>query len=243
METLTPRQIQILKVLVEEYIETAEPVGSETLERKYSLGVSPATIRNEMAALTAAGYFKQPHTSAGRVPASLALKFYVDQLMEEKKLSIAEEVEARDCISQGKDLDSLMDEATRALAQATHTLVVGAIEGDNHIWHAGHANILEMPEFYNIDVASHVLSLLDEVRRLHELLFQRLGAEAQIGIIFGDELGWPYFEPISVVATKFKAKERIGSLGVIGPARLRFGNIIPRVRYFGDLISQITSAW
>ncbi|MBI4032954.1 MAG: hypothetical protein HY377_00320, partial [Candidatus Blackburnbacteria bacterium] len=64
---MTPRQIQILKSIVEEYTQTAEAVGSDVLEKKYSLGVSPATIRNEMAALTAGGYLKQPHTSAGRI--------------------------------------------------------------------------------------------------------------------------------------------------------------------------------
>lgn len=241
---LTPRQIQILKVLVEEYIDTAEAVGSETLEKKYSLGVSPATVRNEMAALTSLGYLKQTHTSAGRVPTSRALKFYVDQLMEEKKLSVAEEVEARERVLEAKeDLDSLLSEATKALAESTHQLAVAAIKGDEHTWHAGYANILEMPEFYNIDVTAHVLSLLDEVRKLHEILFERLTGEEPIGIIFGEELGWPYFEPISVIATRFKARDKQGSLGVIGPSRLRFGVVIPTVRYFGDLISQITREW
>lgn len=242
-EVLAPRQIQILKALVEEYTETAEPVGSETLEKKYNLGVSPATIRNEMAALTHTGYLKQPHTSAGRIPTPRALKFYVDQLMEEKKMSVAEEVQAKERISQGRDLDSLMSEATRALAEATHSLSVGAIEGEEHAWHAGYANILEMPEFYNIDVTAHVLSLLEEVKRLHELLFERLPGGEPIGIVFGEELGWPYFEPVSVVATRFKTKNKQGSLGVIGPNRLRFSVVIPTVRYFGDLVSRITKSW
>lgn len=65
---LTARQTQILKALIDEYISTAQAVGSEPLDKKYNLGVSPATIRNEMVALTHAGYLKQLHTSAGRVP-------------------------------------------------------------------------------------------------------------------------------------------------------------------------------
>ena len=72
---LTARQTQILKCIIDEYIETAEAVGSEALEKKYSLGVSPATIRNEMASLTKLGFLRQLHTSAGRVPSPKAMKF------------------------------------------------------------------------------------------------------------------------------------------------------------------------
>src|SRR5258706_4787285 len=91
MHELTQRQVQILKSLIEEYIETAEPVGSETLEKKHNLSASPATIRNEMVRLTDLGYLKKPHVSAGRVPTPTGMKFYVNQLMKEKELSTAEE--------------------------------------------------------------------------------------------------------------------------------------------------------
>ena len=65
---LTDRQKSLLRAVIEKYIETAEPVGSETVEKEAKLGVSPATIRNEMVRLTSLGYLKQPHTSAGRIP-------------------------------------------------------------------------------------------------------------------------------------------------------------------------------
>src|SRR5258708_6464339 len=92
MHDLTQRQIDILKSLIEEYIETANPVGSETLEKKHSVSASPATIRNEMVRLTELGYLQKPHTSAGRIPTAMGMKFYVTQLMKEKELSVAEEV-------------------------------------------------------------------------------------------------------------------------------------------------------
>src|SRR5438309_11217045 len=96
MHDLTQRQIDILKSLIEEYITTADPVGSETLEKKYSLSASPATIRNEMVRLTELGYLKKPHTSAGRIPTPQGMKFYVTQLMREKELSVAEEVAVKE---------------------------------------------------------------------------------------------------------------------------------------------------
>src|SRR3990170_873926 len=119
-DSLTARQTQILKALIDEYIETAEPVGSEALDKKYSLGISPATIRNEMVDLTNLKYLKQPHTSAGRIPTPLAMKFYIDQLMEEKQMSLVDEVKAKEEVWGSRDdIDELMNEATHALASRT----------------------------------------------------------------------------------------------------------------------------
>ncbi len=77
---LTDRQKKILQIIIEDYIESAEPVGSRTIARKYDLGISPATIRNEMSDLEMLGYLEQPHTSAGRIPSALAYRLYVDSL-------------------------------------------------------------------------------------------------------------------------------------------------------------------
>lgn len=81
------RKKKILEAIIKSYIETAEPVGSRTIARKYDLGVSPATIRNEMADLEELGLIEQPHTSAGRVPSDYGYRYYVDCLMEEYQLS------------------------------------------------------------------------------------------------------------------------------------------------------------
>ena len=114
MAELTDRQIKILKSIIEEYMESANAVGSEQLEKKYELGVSPATIRNEMVALVEMGYLHQPHASAGRAPTKEAFKFYVDQLMEEKKLSVADEVAAKEKVWDFRfDFDKLISQATK----------------------------------------------------------------------------------------------------------------------------------
>lgn len=242
MDELTPRQIQILKCIVEEYTETGEPVGSDVLEKKHNIGVSPATIRNEMVILTTTGYLRQPHTSAGRIPTPKSIKLYVNQLMEEKKLSVAEEVAAKEQVGGAKDdFDKLMHETTKALAHSTHSLAVAATE-DGDVWHAGYANILGVPEFYNIDVTSEVLSLLEESRRLRELFFERALWHDPVEILFGEELGWPNFETVGIVACQFASPHGRGSLGVIGPARFNYPAIIPIVRYFSDLVSEATKS-
>ena len=84
---LNDRKKKILQLIIEDYISTAEPVGSRTIARKYDLGLSPATIRNEMSDLELLGYLEQPHTSAGRVPSAQAYRLYVDSLVEPDALT------------------------------------------------------------------------------------------------------------------------------------------------------------
>lgn len=86
------RKIKILQVIINDYITTGEPVGSRTIAKKYDLGISSATIRNEMSDLEELGYLEQPHTSAGRIPSSKGYRLYVDKLMEHQKLSLEEQL-------------------------------------------------------------------------------------------------------------------------------------------------------
>jgi len=240
IDDLSDRQTQILKAVIEEYIEDAKPVGSEVLERKYALGVSPATIRNEMVRLTEKGYLKQPFISAGRAPTSKGLRFYVDRLMKEKELSVTEEVAAKEKVWDMRfDPDELMREAVVALAERTKTLAVGGIEGE-HVWHAGEGNVLRFQEFYNIDVTHSVLTMLDEMDRINQLFFE--GERTPLSVIFGEELGWNYFEPVSMVVGRFATREgRAGCLGVIGPARLNFARIVPNVRLFSQVVNDLVN--
>jgi len=239
MTELTERQKQILKLIIEEYMETGQPVGSEALEKKYEIGVSPATIRNEMVKLTQAGYLKQPHTSAGRTPTAAAFKFYVAELMEEKKLSVADEVAAKEEVWDARfNFDRLLKAATKALAERTQALAVAATKSGD-VYHAGYANILEMPEFYDIDVTKTILSMLDETQTLLDL-FEKSFGEEPVHLLLGEELGYQFLEPCGVVFTHFEAgPKRSGSLGVIGPSRLYYPRIIPLVRYFGGLVEEL----
>lgn len=237
---LTARQTQILKALIDEYIETADAVGSENLDKKYNLGVSPATIRNEMVALTKAGYLKQLHTSAGRIPTPMGMKFYINQLMEEKAMSLADEVKVKEEVWDVRaDLDNLLQEATHALAERTKSLAVAATD-EGKVWHAGYANIFNSPEFADLALCSSLFSFLEEASRIHELFFERPLSGSPIDIFFGEELGWPELTPIGVVSTHFSAKGKNGVLSVIGPVRLAYPTIIPALRYFRGLIEEVT---
>jgi heat-inducible transcriptional repressor len=239
---LTDRQKQILQAIVKEYTETGTPVGSAILDKKYSLGVSPATIRNEMVKLSNEGYLDKPHSSAGRVPTAMAFRLYIKELMKEKELSVAEEVAVKERAWHHRfEPDKLLKETTKVLAEKTKALAVAATKEGN-IYHSGYANILDIPEFYDIDVTKTVLSLLDEINEIQKL-FTKSFDDEPVHVLIGDEIGVEMLSPCSLVFADFEAGPKLkGSLGVIGPCRFDFSYIIPVVRYFAALLEEVGRA-
>lgn len=238
MNSLTARQTQILKALIDEYIDTAEPVGSNQLEKKYNLGVSPATIRNEMNLLTKSGFLKQPHTSAGRIPTSGAMKFYVDQLMEEKQMSLADEVKAKEEVwDERENFDKFINEMTRSLASRTGGMAI-TVTNDGTVWQAGHANIFSFPEFENISACASLFGFMDEDERLIDLFFNRFPIETPFDVLFTEDLGFRNM-PVGIVAAHFNAKGRNGALGVVGPVRQSYANLVPVIRYYRSMLEEV----
>ena len=114
---LTDRKKHILKVVVEDYIQTAEPVGSKTIAAEMGGSVSSATIRNELADLVELGYLEQPHTSAGRVPSPKGYRLYVNELMEQQRLSLAETEKINQSLQMKmEELDHILSQAGRAVS-------------------------------------------------------------------------------------------------------------------------------
>jgi heat-inducible transcriptional repressor len=118
------RKLAVLRAIVEDYITTNEPVGSKTLVERHNLGVSSATIRNDMAALEEDGLIAQPHTSAGRVPTDAGYRLFVDRLTDIKPLSGAERRAISAFLDGAVDLDDVLHRAVRALAQLTRNVAV-----------------------------------------------------------------------------------------------------------------------
>ncbi|MDI3534440.1 MAG: heat-inducible transcriptional repressor [Thermosediminibacterales bacterium] len=118
---LDERKQKILKAIIDDFIITAEPVGSRTIARKYNIGISPATIRNEMSDLEEMGYLEQPHTSAGRIPSDKGYRFYVDFLMKLRKLTPEEIKNIKDVSLYKKinGIEELLEQTTKVLSQIT----------------------------------------------------------------------------------------------------------------------------
>jgi heat-inducible transcriptional repressor len=131
---LDKRKAFILATVVYEYINTAEPVGSVTLTQKYNLGVSSATIRNEMAELEAGGYLVQPHTSAGRIPSDAGYRTYVDRLMQPESLTKDDSRRIRDEFREAsRELGDVIEQTTRLLSGLSGNLAIAiAPSRDSH---------------------------------------------------------------------------------------------------------------
>ncbi|RJL26472.1 heat-inducible transcriptional repressor HrcA [Bailinhaonella thermotolerans] len=121
---LDDRKLAVLRAIVEDYVSTNEPVGSKSLADRHNLGVSPATIRNDMATLEEQGYITQPHTSAGRVPTDKGYRLFVDRLSQVKPLSGAERRAIENFLGGAVDLDDVVTRTVRLLAQLTRQVAV-----------------------------------------------------------------------------------------------------------------------
>ena len=118
------RRLSVLRAIVEDYVATQEPVGSRSLVERHQLGVSPATIRNDMAVLEDEGYITQPHTSAGRVPTDKGYRLFVDRLSEVKALSPPERRAIETFLSGAVDVDDVVQRSVKVLAQLTNQVAI-----------------------------------------------------------------------------------------------------------------------
>ncbi len=121
---LDDRKLEVLRAIVEDFVSTNEPVGSKALAERHGLGVSPATVRNDMAALEDEGYITHPHTSAGRIPTDRGYRLFVDRLSQVKPLSPPERRAIQSFLEGAVDLDDVVRRSVRLLSQLTHQVAV-----------------------------------------------------------------------------------------------------------------------
>ena len=153
---LNERKLKILQAIIGDFISTAEPIGSRTLSKKYDLGISPATIRNEMADLEDMGYLTHPHTSAGRMPSEKAYRLYVDDIMKKRELSQQQKDEiASHLYKNVTELDKTIAEAAKILSEITN-LTAFAITPDNA------QDRLKCINFLPVDEGTVILMIVSE---------------------------------------------------------------------------------
>jgi transcriptional regulator of heat shock response len=176
------------------------------------------------------------------------MKFYINQLMEEKQMSVVDEVKAKEEVWDSRDdVDELMDEATHALASRTKSLAMAAIKentaggGKNDkFWYAGHSYVFQNPEFSNVLSCQSLFSIFEEFDKLDRLFFG-FESTSPLEVLFGEELGIPELALTGIVSTHFNIRGKRGALGVIGPARANYGTVIPILRYFGNLVEEVAN--
>lgn len=243
MNELTSRQKELLSAIIQEYVESAEPVGSEGLAQKYNLGVSPATLRNEMAVLTEAGFLQKPHVSAGRIPTDFGFRFYIKNLMQEQEIPVVNEVAIKQRVWANRhDPERMLQSAVKSLADESQNLSLAATN-EGRVYAAGAVHVLRHPEFYDIDLTRAVLHLLDQFDLIIEI-FSKLPPEQELGILLGEEMGLSSMSPCGLVFTRFSLPRGVqGEIGVLGPVRLEYPRVVPLVRYFGELMKELGAGW
>ena len=128
---LTPRRIEIFKAIVDEYIRTAEPVGSKTLQQKYKLPYSSATIRNDMQVLEEMGYLEKTHTSSGRIPSTAGYKFYCENLLKDSNIDKKMEVAIRSAFDASNlNVQEAVEQSCQILSEMTN-MTTGAVGPDS----------------------------------------------------------------------------------------------------------------
>ncbi|MGI6065132.1 MAG: heat-inducible transcriptional repressor HrcA [Bacillota bacterium] len=332
------RKKQVLHAIVKDYVSTAEPVGSRTIAKKYDLGVSSATIRNEMSDLEEMGLIEQPYTSAGRIPSDKGYRFYVDYLMEKEELNADEINNIKMCFAKRlHELDELVQETCQMLSHLTkYTALVlvpkrseGKLEtiqmvsvsphrvlvliitdtgfinhriidlgkpidssrlqeinnllqqklyglsieqvnrtllreishqivrqeqlldlalelmeqallesGDERVFTGGALNMLNQPEFRDVEKVKTLLGILEEEETIKKLLHKQLGEGTEIYI--GGEIPFEGINKCSVITGTYKVNGRVvGSIGVLGPTRMTYPKAVSIVEIVTDQLSQV----
>ena len=239
---LSERQIRLLDAIISEYLSTSEPVGSNYLVKKYNLTISPATVRNEMAELLRLGFLEMSHSSSGRVPTSMAYKFFLQELLEEEELPVLQEVAIRQKLFANRfEFEKLLQKSVVSLADLTQELSI-AVTYDGFMVHAGAVHILDKKEFWEIEVTKTALSLLDNFELLEQVLQRSPEGVGEVEFLIGEDLGLPKLPNCSLVFTRFKSSRTSGYLAVLGPSRMKYQSVIPSLKYTKNLIEEILNS-
>ena len=240
---MSSRRLEILRAIVDEYVATQEPVGSKAIAERHGLGISPATIRNEMAVLEDEGLITQPHTSAGRIPTDLGYRVFVDKLATVKPLSPAERRAIETFLDQANNLEQLMRRSAKLLADITKQVavitypIIGENTGSEKMAISGTANLARSGEDLGLTL-SPILEALEEQVVLMRLLDE---ANSTVHVRIGREQIETNLQSTSLVSVGYGANSaQLGAVGVLGPTRMDYAGSIAAVdavaRYVGRFL-------
>ena len=234
---ISERQEKILAQIIEEYAETASPVGSVTMAKLFD--VSPATIRAEMARLEAMGLIAQPHTSAGRVPTDAGYRYYVNKMtMEEtprKNYSENREMHVLEKrVSSQSRADAAIRGAVDSLVDLTGNLGLATVDGQLYL--SGISRLFMQPEFMDVSRVQAVSKLLDN---LEPWLREAAPGEA-LNIFIGQENPIGKNSQVSLIISRFHSPFSDNSyIGVLGPTRQNYLRVMELVKYAGKMLEEV----
>lgn len=230
------RHKKLLAAVIEEYTNTAIPVGSKILADKYDFQVSPATLRNDMAELEKDGYLYQPHTSAGRIPTDKGYRFFVEEIMGEQKLSALEQKKLQAEVLKLKAKNQRLSRTTaKLLSSLSGSLAISGLKED--FYDFGISELLDNPEFQRIDEFCRIAEALDYIEEDIDNILSKV-KDGETKIFIGKENPIKEISNCSMVVSPYKTKsgER-GVLAILGPKRMKYAKNKSLLDYVRKLIS------
>lgn len=218
------RRKQVLRAIIKHFVETAEPVGSNTILVSYKFQVSPATIRNDMAALESEGYISQPHTSAGRIPTTKGYRLFVDEMADYKKAR-KEAKSALQKATEGYNVQKVREQlfdAVNLISRASGQASFATTPDNPRTFFLGMSNMLRQPEFsHNTVHASEVIEVFERSNNFVKTLSE-LETTKKVRTFIGEENILPQIQSCSIVVAEYEKEGLKGYIGILGPKRMNY---------------------
>lgn len=231
---MNERQKQVLKVIVEEFVKTHEPVGSTHVVEMLPFEISSATVRNDMTELTEAGYISQPHTAAGRIPTEAGYREYIQTTMaEQKELSTHQQEVLSAHFKKLKTLQEKFREAAKMLSELSGSVGLLVDEADQ-VYMSGLANLPKLPEFRDEQFGEEFMSLLEDPADQMKKMAQGNSGNS-LKVLLGSDN--PVNGKASIVITKTGPNGK-KIISVVGPVRMHYGKTIPTMEYIARLLDE-----
>lgn len=231
--TITPRQQALLAAIITEYVETAKPVSSGQLVQQEDLHVSPATVRNDMAALEEAGYLYQPHTSAGRVPTEAAWKLHVSALHREKALRQKEQTYLDDVVRVYRHSQAeMMRRLAKTIAELADQAVIVAFD-KNDTYYTGLSNLFSQPEFDTVNVLQNLSRVVDQMDEVMQTMFDQVDEHIQVMVGHDN----PFSPDCGAIIVRYDLPHRhSGVIGILGPMRQDYDEHVALLKHTQHLL-------
>lgn len=233
---MNPRQEHLLTAILKEYVGTAEPVSSGFLSEQAGMELSPATIRNELAALEELGYLHQPYTSAGRIPTEQAWRWYTKNLQQQQELQKVKERHVSEVIRAHRDTQSdLMRHLAKTIAHlAQETVLVGM--NRNETYYTGLSNLFAHPEFEQMDMVQQMSKVIDRFDEVMNQMYDQV--EHDIVVLVGRDN--PFSPECGAILARYRTRGHHGVIGILGPLRQDYDEHIAMIRYATDQLDKLS---
>ena len=226
------RKNNLFKIIVEEYIESANPVGSSLVVEKYLPELSSATIRNDMAELEEDGLIFQPHTSAGRIPTVSGYRYYIDNFVGEGKISEKDRKRLEQLAQELSADETGIKALAKALAEISDSTILIGFAASN-VYYTGISNLFKQPEFYEQQLVFSMSEIIDHLDEVMGKIFHRIEAEAEI--LLGRDN--PFGEMSSAILAKYGREGSRGLIGILGPNRMDYKRNLGLLKFAQEIIS------